>query len=790
MWNRFLLNPSAFRAQIVGASLTLVFPAVLAMSCSAASPTGGPNGSGGNNATGSGGKSAAGGSGPAPCANMCGTPAACVDVKTDAKNCGACNTVCGTDKPFCVSATCSANCPTPLCNGACVDFTTSASNCGACGTACSASQTCTAGVCTAIPVGSGGSGSGGGSSTGGGSSSGGSGGGTVVAPPGRNGCVVKAGMISDFEEGAAVMAPVVIASEGRTGTWGIFNDASKTTEKMTVEASGGTADCDKFALHVTGSGYNDYVGFGMNFAGTGEVPTVYDGAAKQFTGIRFKAKAGSGADPKSPVRFNISTPFTEDIANPPGACKVGAKTTEKAERPCYQHLGKFLPPGTGADQLTTTFKSYTFCFDRDLYPLSLPSNLKPADRDATAANLLKLQFQFNQGKDYSNYPAKGAQYPLFAKSLPFDFWVDDVEFITGECSSPVTPSPSNGSPAKAFPQNAGVGSCMPATNASKFSSAIAKVYANWVKTFVKGKTIVAPEQENHVTSEAMGYGLLIAAAMGDKAQFDAFAEYAGSGLLKWRDDQSGSASDADLDIAYAYLMANLQWPGAGYDTKSNSVADGIKSSDIVDSVITGGSMFHDAPYNPSYFAPAWMRKLKGLSDFVAKNYTLVDANVTAGTSGVPTDWADKVTGKPAVACCGVAVTSDITDGGGAMGYDAARVPWRLGMDVCKDGGNKTSLKAIVDFFAAKYDAGASIDLMKAGWIKSSGAVHPLAVNMQGSYIGPIGVGAMAMGNTVMRDRAFRALLDILESGDYNHTYFPSTVGLLSLLALSGNFPTP
>ena len=57
-------------------------------------------------------------------------------------------------------------------------------------------------------------------------------------------------------------------------------------------------------------------------------------------------------------------------------------------------------------------------------------------------------------------------------------------------------------------------------------------------------------------------------------------------------------------------------------------------------------------------------------------------------------------------------------------------------------------------------------------------------------IGPIGMGGMAMGNTVMRDRAFRVLLDILESGDFNRTYFPSTVGLLNLLALSGNFPTP
>jgi len=536
------------------------------------------------------------------------------------------------------------------------------------------------------------------------------------------------------------------------------------------------------------------VGFGMNFAGTGEAPVVYDGAAKQFTGIRFKAKAGTGADSKSPVRLNISTPFTEDAANPGGKCKETAVSTTKAALPCYQHVGKFIPPGTGDGQLGSAYKTFTYCFDHDLYPLSLPSNLSNAQRDTTAANLLKLQFQFNQSRDYSGaIPQTGANYPPFAMSLPFDIWVDDVEFVTGECTGAAVPSPSNGSPAKPFPQNAAVGTCAPATNAAKFSSNIAQIYANWTKTFVQSGKIVAPEQSNAVTSEAMGYGMMIAAAMGDQKAFDSFSSYVSSnlsgGLMNWKNGSSGSASDADFDIAYAYLMANLQWPSGGYKAKSDAMATAIASSDLSGSTITGGSMFHGSPYNPSYFAPAWMRKLSGLSGAVSANYTLVNANITAGTSGLPTDWANASNGSPS-GPGSAQVTSEIQDAGGAMGYDAARVPWRLGMDACLGGGNTTGLKAIVDFFAAKYDAGASIDLMKAGWIKSSGAVHPKAINMQGSYIGPMGVGGMAMGNMAMRDRAFRAMLDLLESGDYNHTYFPSTVGLLSLLALSGNFPTP
>jgi len=804
MWNRFLPNSSSFRAKFVGASLTLGASALLAVSCSSSTPENNGGSGGKGTSPGAGGQSSGGA--PATCTGtLCG--GVCTDVKSSATNCGACGTVCPTTAPFCTNSVCSATCTNTLCGAACVNLLTDAANCNACGVACATGQTCSGGVCMGS-VGAGGSGSGGtsGGTAGGGTVTGGngSGGGTVVVPPGRNGCAVKPGMVSDFEEGAAATEPVVIASEGRSGTWGIFNDASKMTQMMKVEASGGTADCDKFALHVTGSGYNEYVGFGMVFAGTDKAPVVYDAAAKNFTGVRFKAKSGSGADTKSPVRFNLSTPFTEDKANPGGACVATADTDNKAALKCYQHLGKFIAPGSAEGQLSNTFKTFTYCFDRDLYPLSLPSNLNSTQREATAKNLLKLQFQFNQSKDYSGPVPKGdAVYPDFSKALPFDFWVDDVELITGDCKSPTPASPSTGSPAKAFPQNAAVGSCMPATNAAKFNGAIAQLYATWLKNFVQDNKIVAPEQDNAITSEALGYGMMITAALGDKTQFDKFSSYVSGnlsgGLMNWKNGSGGSASDGDLDIAFAYLMAELQWPGGKptggsttYKGLSDAMAGAIVSSDLVGGVITGGSMFHDAPYNPSYFSPAWMKKLSGLSGAIGANYTLVNANVTGTTSGIPTDWADKSNGKPSGAGT-AAVTSNIQDGNnGAMGYDAARVPWRLGMDACLNGGNTSGLKAIVDLFASKYDAGASIDLMKAGWYKTSGLVHTNAkkVSNQGSYIGPMGVGGMAMGNTVMRDRAFRALLDILESGDYNHTYFPSTVGLLSLLALSGNFPTP
>ena len=703
----------------------------------------------------------------------------CANTQTDATNCGFCGNKCAGGQA-CTNGACGCAAGQSTCSGVCVNTMTDAANCGACAKPCGNGQSCTAGVCS-------GGGMGGAGGTGGGSGGSGTGG----APPGRNGCTVAAGLVADFEEGGTV--PVLIASEGRSGAWENFGDKSVADPTMTVEASGGTADCDKFALHVKGTGYTVWgAGFGFSLVGPTTAPMPYNATTKQFTGIRFKAKLGPTADTHSPVRFNISTPWTESKDNPGGQCTPVVDTANKAAVACYQHAGRFLSPGDG--ELTSTWKTFNYCFDRDLYPLSLPSNLTSEQRNNIASNMLKVQFQFNQGKDYS--VPYTTTWPPFAKNLPFDFWVDDISFFSGDCPNATT-SPSNGSPAKAFPQNANVGTCAPATNAPKFASAIAQAYARWTKNFVQTDHIVAPEQQGAITSEAMGYGMMIAAAMGDKAAFDKFHGYvkaqggSGSGLMTWKNGGSGSASDGDIDIAFALLMANVQWPSGGYKAAGDSMAAAILSQDLVSNVVRGGSSFKDAPFNPSYFAPAAFRKFgSGFAAAVTENYRLVTANVTATTSGVPTDWADPSSGAPS-GPGSAQVTSPITDGNnGAMGYDSARVPWRLGLDACLGGGNTTALKAIVDFFAAKYDAGASIDLMKAGWYKTNGNVHPMAKDLQGSYIGPIGAGGMAMGNTAMRDRAFRAILDILESGDFNHTYFPSTIGLLTALMMSGNFPTP
>ena len=627
--------------------------------------------------------------------------------------------------------------------------------------------------------------------------SGGSGAGTGGAGGGSTNACSTPDTISNFEEGTG--DPVILPGVGVTGKWEVFNDkGAGATQMMKVEATGDTAECKKYALHTTGSGWAMYAGMGItNLAGTAMAPTVYPNT-KNYTGIKFRAKVGATHPKNSPVRFNISTPWTEGSTSG-GAC--AGKTTatpEKAAVDCYQHLGRYLQDDYA---LTTEWKEVTFCFDRDLYPLSLPTTITNAQRETVAANMLKVQFQFNQANDWTvaTYPTEGKYLPV-NKTAPFDLWIDDVSFFTGAC--PVnTTFMSTGSAMKPFPQNKAPtgGTCELAKDAPKFNTAISQIYSRWTKNFVRtdgaGLKVICPEQENGVTtSESMGYGMMIAAAMGDKDSFDKMWTYVkgklSGGLMTWKPGGTGSASDGDEDIAYALYMANAQW--GGYKTDADAMGTAF-AANIANDVVSGGSNYKTV-FNPSYFAPAAYRKFPGgYASMIAKTYGLVNANINAATAGIPTDWADMSSGAPrSGAEVGAMVVSPID--GQSLGYDGARVAWRLGLDMCTGSADPSaSLNKIITFFSPKYNNGDTIDFMKAGWVKGTGQPHQKAVDCQGSFIGPMGVAGMAVGGTngpKFRDRSFRAILDILDYGDFNHTYFPSTVGFLTLLMMSGNFPTP
>ena len=698
----------------------------------------------------------------------------CTDTASSATNCGTCGNACPAATPFCSAGTCAATCALTQCAGACVDTMTSAANCGVCGMACAAGQSCSAGKCL---------------------------GGTGTRPAG---CPAAPGLLSDFEEGSAVLVP----QEDRTGWWYVYADTAAGTQTppiannapiavAMVDASE-QATCNKYALHSTAANHAAYVGFGATLKPTGasaNQKAPVDVARSTYTGLSFKIRSGAG---NTPVWFEFLNRETQPGPGCSGCGDLGGTANNNAID-AYNTRGRLMN-GTGAAaayQIPSALpgKVITLPF-ATLAPRYLPSDCEgtvlceaPAFNPASA---LGVQFSV---------------YDQFSTTGGYDLWVDDITLVKGDAGLPTLTQTAGA--AHPFPRDAAIGTCSKPTGAS--GKYLVEAYQNWKSTFVVASgsnfRVQRPENNNDSVSEGIAYGMLIAVYMNDKALFDglwgfwkshAAAGPANAPLMDWKATSgNGSATDADEDAAFALLQAGKQWSGGTYTADGTSLVKTIFANEVDGTKFLkpGNNFGGKALTNPSYFAPAYYRefaKVDSADDWasvISNTYTML--NAIAGSNGLVPAWCQN-------SCTSAGANGMYTDDTRYQ-YDSHRTPWRIALDACWNGNAdaRAYVTKSTGFFAtqATNGMGRLVDIYQTNGTGQTGAKFNSM-----SIIGTAGAGALySAGSTAAHkqflDRAWRFLLDASYTPDPTfrggstgaYTYYNATVGLLTALTLSGNF---
>jgi len=199
-------------------------------------------------------------------------------------------------------------------------------------------------------------------------------------------------------------------------------------------------------------------------------------------------------------------------------------------------------------------------------------------------------------------------------------------------------------------------------------------------------------------SEGIGYGMIIAVMQNDVELFNRLWLYSrafrSDNLMDWKISTfvsavgPGSATDADLDIATALIIASQRWGDAsGYLADAIAIATSIWNYEINKAnllILPGNTPMWTTDgnsYNPSYFSPVAFRLFAQIDPDPTHNWkAALDANyafmeaINAAGAGLFPDWTDAA-GQPAKP----------PNGAGASTYmryylESVRVPWRMAWD--------------------------------------------------------------------------------------------------------------
>ncbi len=275
-----------------------------------------------------------------------------------------------------------------------------------------------------------------------------------------------------------------------------------------------------------------------------------------------------------------------------------------------------------------------------------------------------------------------------------------------------------------------------ASAAPRSREVLRKLYHRWRERYLEPACgsgqqtrVHTDDGPHHTVSEGQGYGMLIAVMMGDRATFDRLYRYVqahpsslGSGLMAWSQndrcrDVAGvdAATDGDLDIAYALLIASRRWQGSppaggaprvNYRREATRVITALRGSaffgpgqrlaylpKLGDWVTSGtyarGTRTSDWMFDHFRAFDAFTRQRRPADRFWSRvldhSYRALGAlQRQHPRTGLLPDFAikRKVNGRWAWR---PAPTGWLEDKDGTYSYNACRDPWRIGTDAVING---------------------------------------------------------------------------------------------------------
>ncbi len=378
------------------------------------------------------------------------------------------------------------------------------------------------------------------------------------------------------------------------------------------------------------------------------------------------------------------------------------------------------------------------------------------------------------------------------------------KFMTGALAALFITSPLIAQNMK-FPQGKTYGTT-PSGSKWAHAEAINTQYTRYVEAWYKenGQGGYIESRDTHgnqnviTVSEAHGYGMMIFAIMGDQTRFDKMVQFyennrAAGNLMQWAigGNSVGSATDGDLDIAYAFLLADKQWGGNSYRSKALAISDDILNYSLNNAgnfISCGSGYYGDRELSrPADWMAGHLRAFAQVDDGSASVWLtiadeiynryngFVDGN--SSSNGLISDFVKN--GQPA------------SGGEDANDYNyytnSARVPLRFAMDFATNPNSETVSAALakINGELVRVTEGNATN-MKRGYTLSGGA---LSEDNSLVFLAPFGAGLIAQSDRNLINSVWSEMQQPWTT-EASTPSFDDALKLLSMIVMTGNWWTP